>query len=189
VIPKGESFDYLIVSAKSGGLASGDNRQDVCKPCKTSEDVQVNLTFKKFQAEKMRLKAGIKATDIPKPLSATGLAAYIKGLVHENTSPKEGLDSEGYIPVKLEVSDPKLKELEREVRNLRRYLNRNLAEQMKKMVEELTEPIDSRLEAIDDEIIRVRKKWVLTMIDSANKASFNLQGKINPSEPFPDDED
>ena len=153
LITKGEEEEYLIVSTKSRGLAEGDNRQDVCKACKTSQNVQVSFTFKMFQVEKMRRKAGIKATDIPKPISATGLAAYIKRLVHNDVSSNE--DSSTELDLAILFDYPEQKELSRELRNSRRYLNRTLPNQMKKIAEELTEPFHSRLEAIDKEIIQV----------------------------------
>jgi len=182
LITKGEEEQHLIVPTKSHGLAEGDNRQDVCKACKTSKNVPVNFTFKMFQVEKMRRKAGIKATDIPKWDSATGLAAYIKKLVHKDISCIEDSSTDFVI----QFTYPELKELSREVRNLRRYLNRTLPNQMKKIVEELTDPFDSRLEVIDKEIIRVKNEPISTLTEQANKDIFDSKAKIDPD---PLDED
>lgn len=184
VIPKGEEEEFLIVSTKSGGLAEGDNLQDVCKACKTSKDVPVSFSFKMFQVEKMRRKAGIKATDIPEPISAKGLAAYIKRLVHKDVSSDE--EEAFTVPFTVIFDYPELKELSREVRNLKRYLNRNLEKQMKKMVEELTEPFDSRIEAID-EIIRMRMEWIEKEATQSITDSFGGKADITDREALDED--
>jgi len=186
VITEDEAIEYLIRPRNAGGtsLESG-NVLKLCKECKNCDDVSVNVTFKLWQAKKMRQDFSLP--DPNNPTSAKGLAGYIKVAVHRHLSRfKDSTtrdDGEGLnrwtpqITHSITVKDSELEGLDKEVRNLRRSLNRNIEKQVRKMMEELTEPLNSRLVDLD-ELIRARKEMQAASIKKLNEVAFEGNAEI-----------
>ena len=189
MITEAEACEYWLRPRSAGGssLESG-NVQKTCKECKEMKKVSVNISFPLWLVKKMRRDFGLKDPDpTDNPLTAKGLGACIKLAVHRDLRRhKEGKQITGQgedldiwtpvVPVELRLAAPGVDGLDREVMNLRTSLNHNINRKMTKMMAELTEPLNSRLEDLD-ELIRIARRRQEDAYKAMDKDIFKGEGE------------